>query len=231
MAAGQLPPLQSMGITLFSPMILWFWIAFGFWLTQNPGSVSASPGEVPLFDRSGCRKYLNPNERRAYHRVIRAERDVGRRALMLTVFHTGCRISEALNLLAGRIDGAASAVVLETLKRRKRGFYRTVPIPETLTRALLDVAVGKSPGAKVWSFSRSTAYRMIKAKMREAKISGGMAMPKGLRHGLAVACLFVKIPLPTIQKWLGHARLDTTAIYLDVIGEEERELAKRLWND
>jgi integrase/recombinase XerD len=29
--------------------------------------------------------------------------------------------------------------------------------------------------------------------------------------------------------WLGHARLETTAIYLDVSGEEERDLAKRFW--
>jgi len=71
---------------------------------------------------------------------------------------------------------------------------------------------------------------MMKAKMTEAKIAGGIAMPKGLRHGLAVACISANIPLPTIKKWLGHARLDTTAIYLDVLGEEERELAKRLWN-
>jgi integrase len=183
-----------------------------------------------LFDRSGCRKYLNKSERKAYRRVIGAERDPARRAFLLTVFYTGCRISEALNLLASRIDGAANALVFETLKRRKRGCYRTVPVPEALTRTLLVVAAGKSSDAQVWSFSRSTAYRMIKAKMGEAKIVGGMAMPKGLRHGLAVACISANIPLSTIRKWLGHARLDTTAIYLDVLGEEERELAKRLWN-
>ena len=96
--------------------------------------------------------------------------------------------------------------------------------------ALLEVAAEKSADAKVWGFSRSTAYRMIKAKMGEAKVTGGMAMPKGLRHGLAIACISANIPLSTIRKWLGHARLDTTAIYLDVLGEEERELANRLWN-
>jgi site-specific recombinase XerD len=51
-----------------------------------------------------------------------------------------------------------------------------------------------------------------------------------LRHGFAVACLTQKIPLPAVQKWLGHARLETTAIYLEVSGDEERELAKRLWS-
>jgi site-specific recombinase XerD len=65
--------------------------------------------------------------------------------------------------------------------------------------------------------------------MERAGVAGGMACPKGLRHGFAVACLAQKIPLPTVQKWLGHARLETTAIYLEVSGDEERELAKRLW--
>ena len=65
--------------------------------------------------------------------------------------------------------------------------------------------------------------------MEEAKVFGGMACPKGLRHGLAVACVTREIPLPTLQRWLGHARMETTAIYVNVEGEEERDLAKRLW--
>ena len=79
-----------------------------------------------MFNRSGCRKYLNKSERKTFRRAIHAERDLALRAFMLTIYHTSCRISEALNLLAGRIDGTANAVVFETLKRRKRGFYRTV---------------------------------------------------------------------------------------------------------
>ena len=65
--------------------------------------------------------------------------------------------------------------------------------------------------------------------MTQAGIDGGMASPKGLRHGFAIACIAKSIPLPTIQKWMGHARMETTAIYLGVTGVEERELAKRLW--
>jgi integrase len=32
-----------------------------------------------------------------------------------------------------------------------------------------------------------------------------------------------------LQKWLGHARLETTAIYATAVGAEERKLAARLW--
>jgi len=44
-----------------------------------------------------------------------------------------------------------------------------------------------------------------------------------------VASLAQIIPLPTVQKWLDHARMKTTAIYFEVSDDEERELAKRLW--
>jgi integrase len=122
-----------------------------------------------------------------------------------------------------------SAVIFETLKRRTHGFFRAVPVPDELMDILCSLKEGKDPTERLWKFSRPTAYRMVKAKMRLAQIEGGMASPKGLRHGHGVACVAVKIPLTTIQKWLGHARIETTAIYLDVLGEEERMLARRLW--
>ena len=39
----------------------------------------------------------------------------------------------------------------------------------------------------------------------------------------------VAIRIPTIQRWLGHARAETTAIYLEVAGAEEKDFAKSLW--
>ena len=182
-----------------------------------------------MFDRQGRRKYLNNHERRAYLQAIQGEPDGLCRAFCWTLFYTGCRISEALNLTSERIDLTAKAIVFETLKRRKHGCFRSVPVPEALTDLLRELTAGKDTGAKVWGFSRTTAYRLIKTKMKQAGISGNMACPKGLRHGHGIACVSGKVPLPTIQKWLGHARLETTAIYLDVSGDEERELAKRLW--
>jgi len=182
-----------------------------------------------MFDRQGNRKYLNGAERRAFLRVAGKEPDALRRAFCLTLFNTGCRISEALNVTAGRVDLANKAVVFETLKRRKTGHFRGVPVPDSLVELLRRVVPQADPSARIWTFSRPTAYRLVKDCMARAGIMGGMASPKGLRHGFAVACLAQKIPLPTVQKWLGHARMETTAIYLEVSGDEERELAKRLW--
>jgi integrase/recombinase XerD len=182
-----------------------------------------------VFDCRGNRKYLNSLERRAFLQAIRDEPDVRRRAFCLTLFYTGCRISEALNVTTGRIDLTGKSIVFETLKRRRRGHFRAVPIPDSLVKLFRRLLAGCEASARVWNFSRASGYRLVKEYVAQAEIAGGMACPKGLRHGFAVACLAQKIPLPTVQKWLGHARMETTAIYLEVSGDEERELAKRLW--
>lgn len=142
---------------------------------------------------------------------------------------TRCRISEALNLTADRVDRSEQSLVFETLKRRKPGHFRSVPVPETLLRMFDELGLAEAVNTRVWLFSRVTGYRLIKSKMAEAGIAGVKASPKGLRHSHAIACISRKIPLTTVKKWLGHARLETTAVYVDAIGEEERELARRLW--
>jgi site-specific recombinase XerD len=69
---------------------------------------------------------------------------------------------------------------------------------------------------------------MVKSYMAQAGISGVIMCPKSLRHGFGVACIGKSIPLPAIQKWMGYAQMETTAIYLNVSGDEECTLAKRL---
>ena len=182
-----------------------------------------------MFDRQGNRKYLNAAERRAFFAAISRETDNVRRAFYLTLFYTGCRISEALNLTAQRVDFSQKCIVFETLKQRHCGVFRAVPIPNNLADMLGKILIGAAPDSRVWPFSRTTAFRMVKKQMILAGVAGVMAAPKGLRHGFAVACIAQNIPLPTIQKWMGHARLETTAIYLGVSGEEERNFARRLW--
>jgi len=184
-----------------------------------------------LFDRKGNRKYLNGVERKAYFRAVNVEPDVLWRTFFLTLYYTGCRISEGLNLTRERVDLTGKAVVFETLKRRKRGHFRSVPVPDSLIKLFVQHITGQESSARIWNFSRATAFRLVKDRMTQAGIIGRMACPKGLRHGFAVACIAQDVPLTTVKKWMGHARLETTAIYLDVAGDEEREFAKRLWTN
>jgi integrase len=53
--------------------------------------------------------------------------------------------------------------------------------------------------------------------------------PKALRHGFAIEVQQRGVPLNIVQRWLGHVRIETTAIYSEILGEEEKLLARRSW--
>jgi len=82
---------------------------------------------------------------------------------------------------------------------------------------------------RLWPVTRMTGYRWILKTMEKADIKGPMARPHGLRHGFGVNALMKEIPLPLVQRWMGHADLETTSIYLQVVGNEESSFAGRLW--
>jgi integrase len=200
---------------------------------RERAKMNRNPGGMALFGPAG-RKYLNANERRRFLAAAdRANRKVRLFCLMLSL--AGCRISEALALTSAAIDLDSGVVTFETLKRRKRGVIRQVPLPSALLHDLngefgLRAAQGNPDlrGKRLWLWSRTTAWRHVKGVLRAAGISGTPAMPKGLRHAFGVSA-FASVPPHIVQRWLGHASLRTTSIYGDVSGREERQFAARMW--
>lgn len=182
-----------------------------------------------LFDKTGNRKYLNAKERQGFYEAAVALTDPLQKSFALTVFYTGCRISEALALTASGVDCAERLVILRTLKQRDKLKIRAMPIPDELLGLLKQQTEPMEPGAYLWSFCRTTGWKIIKRCMDEAGLTGVKATPKGLRHGYAIACISAAVPLPTVQRWLGHASLHTTSIYLDFVGDDERNLAEKVW--
>jgi site-specific recombinase XerD len=82
---------------------------------------------------------------------------------------------------------------------------------------------------RLWPWSRTTAWRLIKRVMSDACIAGLAGSPKGLRHTFGVNAFQVNMPPHLVQRWLGHASLRTRTIYADVSGREERQFAARMW--
>lgn len=189
--------------------------------------------KIELFTFDGKRLYLTAHERAEFDKTASSFDDEQVRTFACMLLYTGCRISEALNLTYEAIDFEAGTVTIQTLKRRKVHF-RLVPLPPSFLDILKIVhrpsrKNGKKPNDRLWTFSRSTAWRYIKQLMDTAKIKGNQTSPKGLRHGFGVACIEKNIPIHIVQKWMGHASPNTTTIYLQVTGQEERGFAERLW--
>jgi integrase/recombinase XerD len=180
-----------------------------------------------LFDQAGGRKYVCASERQRFLAAA-GQADAQTRTFALVLAFSGCRISEALSVSASQLDPETNRLILRTLKRRRQVF-RGVPIPADLMRALMHLADGKQSDERLWSWCRQTAWRRIKRLMTEAGIRGSQATAKGLRHGFGIANAEENVPPALTQRWMGHARLETTAIYQHALGDEERAFAKRIW--
>lgn len=191
---------------------------------------------LALRDSTGARKYVTESERQAFLASAGRQRPAVR-ALCMTLAYTGCRLSEALELNASRIDFDHVAVVLRTLKRRSDALvFRTVPVPVQVLEFLdqqygvrrRQRAFGAADG-RFWTWSRTHTWRLVKDILISAGVRGTAASPKGLRHGFGVTAVTKGVPLNLVQKWLGHAQIATTAIYADAVGDEERAINARMW--
>ena len=176
-------------------------------------------------DAGGRRKYLTKAEGRRFLEAVDGLHP-GRAAFCLVIYYTGCRISEALNLRGTDIDAEDGAVVIRTLKRRGRPACRRIPVPEALLSGLADLS---PDGGRLWSFSRTTGWRIVRRVMEDAGISGIHATARGMRHAFGVRGAMGEVPVTIIQEWMGHSDLSTTSIYLRVRGEEERKLIAKTW--
>lgn len=161
--------------------------------------------------------------------------------------YSGCRPTEALELVPRRVLIEEQALVFRSLKKRKTDAkgrikqpqYRTVPVPSILIENL-DLVYGiralqkKQKGLDIplWMMSRPTAYRLVKRVMDRAGIIGKQATGKGLRHGFGVAMVTAKKPLPIhiLAQMMGHSDTKTTEIYLQVTGEEKRQMVVDAWD-
>jgi integrase len=192
---------------------------------------------LTLFGPYGNRKYLNVAERQRFIDAAKCAPSKARH-FCLTLGHTGGRISEVLALAPIAIDVESGVASIETLKRRRRGIIRQVPLPPALLEEL-DRAFGLRDAQRdpelarlrLWRFSRTTGWRYVKAVMAEAGITGAPAMPKGLRHGFCVKAIHSNVPIHLVQRWIGHASLRTTGIYYELVGPDERAIAARMWLD
>ncbi len=193
---------------------------------------------MDLHDTQGHRLYLTADERAAFLAAAK-QAPLPVRTFSLVLHYTGCRISEALALTPASIDLSGKTIVFETLKKRRSGIYRAVPVPEEVLDTLNMVHDIQKAGKRrtrvkartpLWPWSRTTAWRRVKEVLNAAAIAAGPhKSPKGLRHGYGVAAVCSGVPPNMLKKWMGHASLEVTALYSDAPGEEQHQIAARMW--
>src|SRR5882724_810430 len=204
---------------------------------SEPVKMHASRQPEPsLFGSNGSRKYLSAAEQKRFQSAIQTL-PPKQRLFCAVLSLSGGRISEVLSLTPNAVDVESGDIALRTLKRRKQGFIRQIPLPlQIMSEFERQFGIGTARLAPqlrnrpIWPWSRTTAWRLIKTIMATANIVGLAASPKGLRHTFGVSAFQSNVPPHLVQRWLGHASLRTTAIYAEVSGEEERQFAARMWD-
>ena len=136
---------------------------------------------MQLHTQAGERKYLTADEIERFTAAASAHERAEVRTFCLVLVHTGCRLSEALELTARHVDLERKTLTFRTLKQRKAVRHRDVPIPAALLDALELVhrirrqrrrtAAGRK-APRLWTWGCTQAYQHVKVAMRAAGIEG-----------------------------------------------------------
>ena len=142
-------------------------------------------------------------------------------ALCATLYSTGIRLSELVNLQVSDID---SAKMIIHIRRGKGSKPRQVQLSPQLLEILRSYWKSCEVRPQTWLFpgskpnshlDNSTVQRMFYRLSKEAGFKHSVS-PHVLRHSFATHLLEDKTDLRTIQVLLGHNNLQTTGVYLHV---------------
>jgi site-specific recombinase XerD len=153
----------------------------------------------------------------------------------ITVYSLGLRLQEALHLEVSDID---SKRMLVHVHRGKGAKDRLVPLPESTLLALREYYATHRNATLIFPaegrdhkqaktakkpMSQSSVQLVIKAVLEQLKWDQRGISTHTLRHCYATHLLEAGVNLRLIQKYLGHASLTSTMIYLHVttVGEED----------
>jgi site-specific recombinase XerD len=154
-------------------------------------------------------------------------------ALLLFLYNSGARASEAASLRIGDIDWHARSVCI----LGKGSKERRCPLWATTIEELRRLA-GQRPndapmflnrrGEPITRYGIHTMVERYVARLRAIapQLRGKRISPHVIRHSTATHLLQAGVDINTIRAWLGHVSLDTTNIYAETdLATKKRALA------
>ena len=138
-------------------------------------------------------------------------------ACFYLLWHCGLRISEVCSLLVNDVDFSGGKLFIRDSKERKD---RVVYMSKTAVDALrhyLDVRHDPDSAYLFPTHSghlkRGGLWKKLRNYGRQCRVP---VTAQRLRHTFASQMLAVGMPLPSLQRYLGHELMDTTMIYAEV---------------
>jgi site-specific recombinase XerD len=183
--------------------------------------------------------YLEPEEARAVIAAIDRRSRNGERdhALLLFLYNTGARVSEALAIRAGDLQLERPRQVRLLGKGRKEricplwpetasALHRIIPVKsgeDSLFRNTLGAPLTRDGVAYLLrKYVRSAAHHA--PSLRKRRVT-----PHVMRHSCAVALLQAGIDVSVIRDYLGHASVATTSRYITTNLQMKRDVLEAFW--
>lgn len=164
-------------------------------------------------------------------RLLNAVRPLKHQALLMTVYAGGLRIREVVRLRVDDIDRARRTIRVVQGKRRKDRYVMLAP---ALAAVLDTYQAAETP--ETWLYPGQPRTRHISPQgvrfiFRQARAAAGIRPSVGvhtLRHSFATHLLEAGTNIRLVQQLLGHASLQSTAIYCHVAQTAIHEAASPL---
>ncbi|MDK9716198.1 MAG: site-specific integrase [Sulfuritalea sp.] len=161
-------------------------------------------------------------------RLIAAAGNLKHQTALAVAYGAGLRASEVTALKVGDIDSERMTLRVEQGKGRKDRYAMLSPVLLERLRVWWKVARAQGkmfdggwlfPGLNpIESLSTRQLNRAIHAAAKTAQIDKRVSLHT-LRHSFATHLLEQKVDIRVIQVLLGHKKLDTTALYVQVATE------------
>ena len=183
--------------------------------------------------------YLEPEEARAIiaaveERTLLAARD---RALMLLLYNTGARVSEALRVCPRQLRLDRPRQVRLFGKGSKERLCPLWPETAAALRQLVRTNAADKPlflSARGAPLTRDGAAYLLDKYVRRASktcssLRGRHVTPHMMRHGSAVGLLEAGMDVTVVRDYLGHASIATTNRYLASNLKMKRDTLQAFW--
>lgn len=162
------------------------------------------------------------------------------RAYLTTVYSCGLRLHEGIHLEVSDIDSTRR---LLHVHRGKGAKDRYVPLPESTIHILrqhwkthrhprfIFPAIGRN-GKQASTTASPMPKSSVQGAFRRAKNLAGITKRNvcihTLRHSYATHLLEAGVNLRSIQQFLGHARLETTMVYLHLTNKGQQDAWQKI---
>ena len=215
-----------------------------FLATRDPEQVEEAQRLLAVPIKRGPTRavdYLEGDEIGAMLEAVSPQRRdrVRDRALLLTLFNTGARVQELLDLRASDLQLDRPTFVRLRGKGRKERLCPLWPETANALRALLGVTPASTADAlpifrnhRGEPMTRFGVRYLLKRYAQRARtaaptLAAKRVHPHTARHSAAVHLLRAGVDLVTISHWLGHASVETTNRYAAIDLETKRQALER----